>query len=132
MEKCGKLFQNYSQIPTLSEPQHDKTNKMACAPGEDSGQPGHPPTLISVFAVCMKKPWVISFLLSGQQRLLSDWADVQADLSLRWAHSHFVGFVVLWLICFSVMLHATSRENLSLGVRDQVKHKLAHAATEDS
>ena len=24
----------------------------------------------------------------------SDWADTQADLSLRWAHSHFVGFVM--------------------------------------
>ena len=23
----------------------------------------------------------------------SDWADTQADLSLRWAHSHIVGFV---------------------------------------
>ena len=23
------------------EPQHDKTNKMACAPSEDSDQPGH-------------------------------------------------------------------------------------------
>ena len=22
----------------------------------------------------------------------------QADLSLRWAHTHFVGFVMLWLI----------------------------------
>ena len=29
----------------------------------------------------------------GQRRLWSDWADAQADLSLRWAHSHFVGFV---------------------------------------
>ena len=28
----------------------------------------------------------------------SDWADAQADLSLRWVHTHFVGFVVLWLI----------------------------------
>ena len=27
----------------------------------------------------------------------SDWADAQADLSLRWAHSHFVGFVMRWL-----------------------------------
>ena len=26
----------------------------------------------------------------------SDWADAQADLSLRWTHSHFVG---LWFIC---------------------------------
>ena len=28
----------------------------------------------------------------------SDWADAQADLSLHWAHAHFVGFVILWLI----------------------------------
>ena len=26
----------------LFEPQHDKTNKMTCAPSEDSYQPGHP------------------------------------------------------------------------------------------
>ena len=28
----------------------DKTNKMTCAPSEDSDQPGHPPRLIWVFA----------------------------------------------------------------------------------
>ena len=33
------------------EPQHYKTNKMTCAPSEDSDQPGHPPSLIRVFAV---------------------------------------------------------------------------------
>ena len=33
------------------EPQHDKTNKMTCAPSEDLDQPGHPPDLIRVFAV---------------------------------------------------------------------------------
>ena len=33
------------------EPPHDKTNKMACAPSEDSDQLGHPPSLIRVFAV---------------------------------------------------------------------------------
>ena len=27
----------------------------------------------------------------------SDWVDAQADLSLRWAHTHFVGFVMSWL-----------------------------------
>ena len=48
----------------------------------------------SVFAVCMKKAWVLSYPLSAQQRLWSDWVDAQADLSLRWAHSHFVGFVM--------------------------------------
>ena len=63
---------------------------MACAPCKDSDQtghqPGHPPSLIGVFAVHMKKVWVPSYPLSAQRRLWSDWADAQADLSLRWAH----------------------------------------------
>ena len=29
---------------------------------------------------------------------LSEWVDAQADLSLRWAHTHFVDFVMSWLI----------------------------------
>ena len=33
------------------EPVHDKTYKMACAPSEDSDQPGHLPSLIRVFTV---------------------------------------------------------------------------------
>ena len=28
----------------------------------------------------------------------SDWVDAQADLSVCWAHTHFVGFVMSWLI----------------------------------
>ena len=35
----------------------------------------------------MKKAWVLSYPLSAQ-----------ADLSLRWAHTHFVCFDMLWLI----------------------------------
>ena len=69
------------------EPPHDKTNKMACAPSEDLDQPGHLPSLIRVFAVRMKKAWVLSYPLSAQRRLWSDWADAQADLSLCWAQS---------------------------------------------
>ena len=34
-----------------NEPPDDKTNKMAYAPSEDSDQPGHPLSLIRVFAV---------------------------------------------------------------------------------
>ena len=30
----------------IFEPPHDKTNKIAYAPSEDSDQPGHPPRLI--------------------------------------------------------------------------------------
>ena len=74
-----------------------------CAPSEDSDQPGHPPSLIRVFAGRMKKAWVLSYPLSAQRRLWSDWAAAQADLSLRWAHSHIVGFVMRWLICLFVL-----------------------------
>ena len=31
-----------------------------CAPSEDSDQPGHPPSLIRIFAVRMKKAWVLA------------------------------------------------------------------------
>ena len=33
-------------------------------------QPGHPPSLIRVFAVRMKKPWVLSYPLSAQRSLI--------------------------------------------------------------
>ena len=72
-----------------------------CAPSKDSDQPGHPPSLIRVFAVRMKKAWVFSYPLSAQRRLWSDWADAQAELSLHWAHIHFVGFV---MSCLTVTL----------------------------
>ena len=76
-----------------------------CAPSEDSDQPGHPPSLIRVFADRMKQAWVLSYPLSAQRRLWSDWADAQADLRLRWTHSHFVGFVVSWLQLSWKFLH---------------------------
>ena len=76
---------------------------MACAPSEDSDQPGHPPSLIRVFALRMKKAWVLNYPLSAQWRLWSDWADAQASaqsdqsslstwrqlgsLTTHWAHS---------------------------------------------
>ena len=67
------------------------------------------PSLIRVFTVHMKKAWVLSYPLSAQRWLWSYWADAQADLSLRWAHSHFVGFVMSWLIycksCSSFLQH---------------------------
>ena len=67
-----------------NESAHDKTYKMAFAPSEDSDQHGHPPSLIRVFAVRMKKAWVLSYLLSAQR--WSDWADARADLSPLGAH----------------------------------------------
>ena len=48
---------------TTNEPPHDKTNKMVCAPSEDSDSLG-----ISVFADRMKKTCVLSYPLSAQRR----------------------------------------------------------------
>ena len=75
-----------------NEPHHDKTNKMACAPSKDSDQPRRPPSLIRVFAVSLKKARILSYPLSAQQRLWSDWVDAQADLSFRWVYMPFCWF----------------------------------------
>ena len=44
----------------------------------------------SVFAECMKKPWVLSYPLSAQQRHWSDWVDAGRAV-------HIVGFFMTWL-----------------------------------
>ena len=59
---------------------HDKTNKMTCAPSEDSDQSGPPPSLIRIFSVRMTTPWVLSYSLNAQRRLWSHRADAQAYL----------------------------------------------------
>ena len=56
------------------------------APSEDSDQPGHAPSLIRVFAVRMKKAWVLSYPLSAQRRLWSDWADAWRKLGSLATH----------------------------------------------
>ena len=97
------------------EPQHYKTNQMICAPSEDSDQPGHLPSLIGVSAVRLKQTWALSYPVSVQRRLWSDWvdaqadlrlwsdwADAQADLSLRWAQKSFCWF------CHEVAQNASS------------------------
>ena len=43
------------------------------APSEDSDQPGHTPSLNRVFALRMKKAWVLGYPMSAQRRLWSDW-----------------------------------------------------------
>ena len=79
-------------LSSVWKPPRDKTNKVACAPSKDSDQPEHPPSLIRGFAVRMKRAWVLSYPLSAQRRLWSDWADAQADMSLRWEHRSFCWF----------------------------------------
>ena len=120
--RIGAVLQNlHSCIPNRNFRMTDWCKKIwattwqnqqnECAPSEDSDQPGHPPSLIRVFAVRMKKAWSLSYPLSAQQRLWSDWVDAQADLSLHWAHTHFVGFVMSQLMlsyprgCKTTLVH---------------------------
>ena len=55
-----------------------------CASSEDSDKPRHPPSLIRVFAVRIKKAWIL--------KLATHSAHSEA-------HTHFVGFVMSWLKC---------------------------------
>ena len=74
-----------------------------CGPSEDSDQPGHPPSLIRVFVARMEKAWVHSHPLSAWRRLWSDWADAQADLSLRLAQSLcWFCHVAAQMLCWSL------------------------------
>ena len=67
----------------------------------------------------MKKAWVLSYPLSAQRRLWSDWADAQAHLSLRWTHSHFDGFVMSRLILQNfIKIKQFSRSGLELMVNN--------------
>ena len=87
------------------------TNQQnGCVPSNDSDQPGHPPSLIRVFAVHMKKPWVITTYRAhsedsdqtGQMpRLIGVFAgSAQSDQSLRWAYMPFCWF------CHEAALHS--------------------------
>ena len=68
-----------------------QNQQCGCAPSKDSDQPGHLSSLIRVIAVRMKKVWVLSYPLSAQQRLWSDWADAR----LIWV---FAGHTVILLV----------------------------------
>ena len=67
---------------------------MAYVPSEDSDQPGHTSSLIIVFAVRMKKAWVLSYPMSAERRLIRlgrcpGWSE-----SLLGAHT--ILLVLLW------------------------------------
>ena len=51
------------------EPPHDKTNKMTFVLSEDADQPGHPPSLLRVFAVRSVGSLGPNFASGGQRRL---------------------------------------------------------------
>ena len=93
----------------LFELQHNKTNKRSYVPSLDWDQPGHLPSLIRGFPVCMKTHWAFSCPLRALQRLWS----AQSDLSLRRHTGHFVGFVKLQLTCRIITFRCMFCQNVS-------------------
>ena len=119
-----------------------------CAPSKDSDQPWHQLSLIRVFAVrakkhwtlnyllasaqsdqslrCrMKKHWALTYLLSAQWRLWSDWADAQADLSLRWSAQ--ADLSLRWSVQANLSLRwahmsfcGSNKKTKSLGTKDEL------------
>ena len=71
-----------------------KTNKISVRPAKTQISLGIRPVW-SESSLCTqwvaKGPTVSS---CEHRRFWSDWADAQANLSLRWAHTHFVGFIM--------------------------------------
>ena len=97
-EILGFLFILVCSV-TRFEPRHDKTNKMTVHPAKTQ-------ISLSIRPVWSESSLCASWVAKNPRFLhthsedWSDWADAQADLSLRWAQSHFVGFVMLWPIWF--------------------------------
>ena len=82
-----------------------QNQQSECAPSEDSDPPWHPPSLIRVFAVRLKKAWVLSYPLSTQRRL---WSSLGAH-SLCW----FCHVAAHLLFLFRSVIHASVYAQIS-------------------
>ena len=92
------------QINTIWAP-HDKTNKLTVCPAKTQISLGIRPVW-SVFAVRMKKAWVLSYPLGAQRRLIRLPSLIRV---LDGCTCHFVGFLPRWLIlwfCFKTTLYS--------------------------
>ena len=76
--KHSGFFPGPQNVYIFEPPKYQQNQQNDCAP---SIRP-----VWSVFAVRMKKAWVLRYPLSARRRLWSDRADAQGDLSLRWVH----------------------------------------------
>ena len=88
----GKMKKECKNIHSTlaNEPHCDKTNKLSVRPTKTQINLGIRPVW-SESSLCAQ--WVAKDprFLHADSEDWSDWADAQADLSLRWAHTHFVG-----------------------------------------
>ena len=59
------VSKNWRSLQYCATTWHNQQND--CPASEDSDQPGHPPSLIRDFTVCMKKPWALSYPVRAQR-----------------------------------------------------------------
>ena len=117
------------------------------APSNDLDQLGHPPSLIRVFAVRMKKAWVLSYPLSAWQRLIrlggcTGWSESSlgahaASLVLSWGSTNVMFSEVLWWYTYTHLVYKEHNDQTSHVTRkpvfvvfDQGRFKLVCAATD--
>ena len=79
------------------EPPRDKTNKVSVRPPKTQINLGIRPVWSESSLSAWRKLGPLATHWAHSEDW-SEWADAQADLSLRWAHSHIVGFVTRRLI----------------------------------
>ena len=83
------------------EPPHDKTNKITVRPSKTQISLDISPVWSESSLSAWKKLTCLATHWAHSEDW-SDWANAQADLSLRWEHSDFVGFVMRWLIYLTI------------------------------
>ena len=91
------LFIYFSE--NASEPRHDKTNKVTVRPAKTPISLSIRPVWSEFPLSAWRKLGSFSYPLSAQWRLIRLG---QSDLNLRWAHTHFVGFVMSRLKCLNI------------------------------
>ena len=79
------------------EPRHDKTNKMSVRPAKTQISLG----ICPVWSESSLSAWRKLGSLATHWAHREDSDQTQADLGVRWAHSHFVGFVMSRLTSYS-------------------------------
>ena len=101
-------FHNPSQKTIRYEPRHDKTNKMSMRPAKTQISLGTRPVW-SVFAVRMKKPWVLSYPLSAQRRLISlggcpGWSESSLGAQSFYWFCHVAAHIISAVSCMVIDL----------------------------
>ena len=99
------------------EPRHGKTNKMSVRPAKTQISLGIPPVRSESSLSAWRNLGSLATSWTHSEDSVQTGRMLQADLSLRWAHTHFVGFVMSWLNRFLILVGDTLVQWISLALR---------------